>query len=54
MKIILTYSPDATTGLRSWPASGVSETAHGLSSSSAIEVRQMNQNRTVHSVHVKK
>ena len=32
---ILTYLFGATTALRSWPASGVSETAHGFAPSSA-------------------
>ena len=32
---LLTYLSGATTALRSWPASGVSETAHGLAPLSA-------------------
>ena len=32
---LLTYLSGATTALRSWPASGVSKTAHGLAPSSA-------------------
>ena len=34
--MLLTYLSGATTALRSWPASGVSETAHGLAPSSDV------------------
>ena len=33
--LLLTYLSGATTALRSWPAIGVSETAHGLAPLSA-------------------